>query len=771
MTIFIRLNCKPTYDMHRLLRNVCLILCWLMAVSVSAQRIISGTVFDENKEPLTGATVSVKEKVTLGTTTDTQGKYMLKLPDNREYTLQVSYMGYISQTHKVSVSKTGKVDFILKEDAVNMETVVVTGTRTPKLLKDVPIVTRVITADEIKKVDATHIGDLLQAELPGIEFSYSMDQQVSLNMQGFGGNAILFLVDGERLAGETLDNIDYNRLNMDNVERIEIVKGAASSLYGSDAIGGVINIITNEPKDVVAFSSNSSYTRKNQFSQGLNLDIAQGKIGSYTSYKYDHSDGWQNSHLTEDGEDIIETIAPLSLGYSSNNFSQKFTYDATDQLSFYANGGYYNRGLERPVEREDITGGSKYNTTYEGYNWGAGAKYKLSKRNVIQFDYSGNNYASRYKYLIENSGYLPGQYALTKLQKFHDAELKGIFGFTTNSTTVFGVDYRREVLRRPDSDLDKSVYTTSAYGQHEVKLWNHLTGVVGVRYDHHEQTGGRFTPKVAAMYNIGNFNVRATYAAGFRAPGIDELYYHMFKKTMGTRATISLGDENLDPERSNYYSINMEYRTNRFSASVTGYLNYVKNMVTSKSTKFDDLPEAEQNQLREEFPEIGDLSSTKNLSVKNYFNFEKATVKGFEVNLNGNLFPGFTLTGNYTYAYGRGLNEGGEWQNIERSIRHTATITGNYTHSWSDYTLNLNLNGRLQSKVYYPGDADGNAPGYGIWNLNTRHTFDGFRNFVIEPGIGIDNIFNKKDNRPLNKNFALYSPGRSVVISLALRLK
>ena len=67
--------------------------------------------------------------------------------------------------------------------------------------------------------------------------------------------------------------------------------------------------------------------------------------------------------------------------------------------------------------------------------------------------------------------------------------MKGIFGFTTNSTTVFGVDYRREVLRRPDSDLDKSVYTTSAYGQHEVKLWNLLTGVVCVRYDHHEQSG------------------------------------------------------------------------------------------------------------------------------------------------------------------------------------------------------------------------------------------------------------------------------------------
>ena len=678
-------------------------------------------------------------------------------------------MGGIIATGAYAQAEKGDSDDMTKKTH-ELNPVVVTGTGTHQRLKNTPSPVSVITANEIKRAGITDFQQALTMMVPSLSFRPNAMGSY-LMMNGLSNKHVLILVNGRKVTGDITGNIDLNQIDMTRIKRIEVLNGAASSLYGSDAIGGVINIITNEPKDVVAFSSNSSYTRKNQFSQGLNLDIAQGKIGSYTSYKYDHSDGWQNSRLTEDGEDIIETIAPLSLGYSSNNFSQKFTYDATEQLSFYANGGYYNRGLERPVEREDITGGSKYNTTYEGYNWGAGAKYKLSKRNVIQFDYSGNNYASRYKYLIENSGYLPGQYALTKLQKFHDAELKGIFGFTTNSTTVFGVDYRREVLRRPDSDLDKSVYTASAYGQHEVKLWNHLTGVVGVRYDHHEQTGGRFTPKVAAMYNIGNFNVRATYAAGFRAPGIDELYYHMFKKTMGTRATISLGDENLDPERSNYYSINMEYRTNRFSASVTGYLNYVKNMVTSKSTKFDDLPEAEQNQLREEFPEIGDLSSTKNLSVKNYFNFEKATVKGFEVNLNGNLFPGFTLAGNYTYAYGRGLNEGGEWQNIERSIRHTATITGNYTHSWSDYTLNLNLNGRLQSKVYYPGDADGNAPGYGIWNLNTRHTFDGFRNFVIEPGIGIDNIFNKKDNRPLNKNFALYSPGRSVVISLALRLK
>ena len=160
-----------------------------------------------------------------------------------------------------------------------METVVVTGTRTPKLLKDVPIVTRVITADEIKKkVDATHIGDLLQAELPGIEFSYSMDQQVSLNMQGFGGNAVLFLVDGERLAGETLDNIDYNRLNMSNVERIEIVKGAASSLYGSNAVGGVVNIISKVPAEPWTVNLNGRYGAYNEQRYGGTIGFNVGKL-------------------------------------------------------------------------------------------------------------------------------------------------------------------------------------------------------------------------------------------------------------------------------------------------------------------------------------------------------------------------------------------------------------------------------------------------------------------------------------------------------------
>jgi len=655
------------------------------------------------------------------------------------------------------------------DKTVDLNPVVVTGTGTHQRLKNTPAPVSVITANEIKRAGITDFQQAMTMMVPSLSFSPNAMGSY-LMMNGLSNKYVLILINGRKVTGDISGNIDISQIDMSRVKRIEVLNGAASSLYGSDAIAGVINIITNQPKDEISFTTNSRYTRKNQFSQGLNLDIAKGKLASYTAYKYDHSDGWQNSGLTVDkNDDLIETLDQLSIGYSMNNFSQQFTYDATEKLSFYANGGYYWRMTDRPAKRDGMTGGNDYNTHYEGYNWGTGAKYRLNKRSSIQLDYVGNNYTSRYKYMLAAGDYQPGDYAFTKRQKFHDAELKGIFGFTTNSTTVFGVDYRKDILVRPDADVDKGVYTLSGYGQHEVKLWDHFTGIVGARYDYHEQTGGRFTPKVAAMYNIGNFNVRATYAAGFRAPGVDELYYSMFKK-MGSKYTISIGDADLKPEHSNYYSVNMEYRTNRFSASVTGYLNYLTDMVSSKVTAFNDLSAEAQQQLKEEFPELADLSSTKNVNLKEYINFEKATVRGFEVSLSGNPFAGFTLNGNYTYAYARGKGEEG-WQNIQRSIRHTATISGNYAHSWGDYTMNLNLNGRLQSKCYYPGDADGDAPGYGIWNLNTRHSFDCFSSFFLEPGIGIDNIFNKRDMRPLTKNFTLYSPGRMLVVSLTLKLK
>ena len=134
-----------------------------------------------------------------------------------------------------------------------------------------------------------------------------------------------------------------------------------------------------------------------------------------------------------------------------------------------------------------------------------------------------------------------------------------------------------------------------------------------------------------------------------------------------------------------------------------------------------------------------DEEASKLVSYALYQNSDKGDIKGVQLNVSANLFPGFNLSTNYAYTYAR-TKSGSEWTPLERSIRHTATIAANYHHVWGKYGLDVNLNGRLQSKTYYPGYED--APGYGIWNLYTTHTFNVAKWVLLEPSIGIDNIFN-----------------------------
>ena len=106
---------------------------------------------------------------------------------------------------------------------------------------------------------------------------------------------------------------------------------------------------------------------------------------------------------------------------------------------------------------------------------------------------------------------------------------------------------------------------------------------------------------------------------------------------------------------------------------------------------------------------------------------------------------------------------------LERSIRNAATLAANYHHSWRGYGLNVNLNGRLQSKTYYTSYE--NAPGFGIWNLLTTHTFEMVKWALVEPSLGVENIFDRVDSRidSANRKYALYSPGRMLVVGLKVK--
>jgi len=670
-----------------------------------------------------------------------------------------------SQIHRME-----RMDSAVVSRSYHLNPVVVTGSGHHQRLKSTATPVHVLSAQEIREQGITTFDGALTRMMPQVSMAPN-SMGTFLRLNGLGNKYILILINGQKLSGDISNNVDLSRISMSRVKRIEILDGAASSLYGSDAIAGVINIITDQPtQQLVSVTSDTRVSGHGQLTESVSLDIFKNGFGSYTSFTHDRADSYQNNHqeyVKGSDTETQPTIAPLFTGYRSNIVGQRFTYTPNQHLALNAGLDYSYKITDRPDTRDDITGGTDYEMRYKGFRWNVGGIYKFTAKNSLQANFTVDRFRYGKEYDVETKTNAIGDYVQSKKQRMMDGELKAILGLTRNSTTIFGANWRKDYLTATSGNIDESVYALAAYAQHEQKLFKDLTATIGLRLTHHETFNNHLTPKVALMYAPGNFRFRATYSAGFRAPGLDELYYHYFSVNRG-KAQISFGNQNLKPEKSNYFSLNAEYRDEVIAVSVTGYLNRINDMVVKENVKVDEVSLA---MLRKEFPEMTDDQASKLEQYALYQNSDVGDVKGLQLNLSANLFAGFNLSANYVYTYARSKSAA-EWENLERSIRHAATVAANYHHAWRRYGLNVNLNGRLQSKTYYTGTYE-DAPGFGIWNLNTTHTFDIAKWVFVEPSIGIDNLFNKADRRidSTNRKYALYSPGRMLVVGLKVKFK
>ena len=341
-------------------------------------------------------------------------------------------------------------------------------------------------------------------------------------------------------------------------------------------------------------------------------------------------------------------------------------------------------------------------------------------------------------------------------QKYCSEEMPG-------STSIAGVDFRRDELVSSSGNIDNGANTFAAYVQHEMQIVKGVSFTAGARLTSHEDFGTNFSPKVALMFSPENFNFRLTYSRGFRTPGLDELHYNYFSVNRG-KAQVSIGSTDLDPETSDYFSANAEYHTDFLTVSATGFLNYVDDMIIKKNIKVDDAKRAE---LMAMFPEMTPEQAAKLEQYALYTNSDKGRVQGFNVSVSALVTEDIDFGVNYAWNYAKTKSDDA-WKALERSVRNTLTFSSNYHHSWGIYKLNACLSARLQSKTYYPGYE--NAPGYGVWNLNTSHTIKVSDRLTLEPSLGIDNIFDKVDKRPDSslRKYALYNPGRMIVAGLRI---
>ena len=625
-----------------------------------------------------------------------------------------------------------------EHDAVGLEAVVVTGTRTPKTLKDVPIQTRLISSEDIRKSDATNVQDLLEQELPGVEFSKSYNQQTHLNFSGFGGQSVLFLVDGERMAGETMDDVDFARLNMNNVERIEIVKGAASALYGSNATGGVINLITKQPKQKWTLNLNGRGSKHNERRYGMNFGLNGTHVRNLLSFTGTNIDNYS----FHNGPDQKAVVISNFYGDETWHVDDKLTWSPTSRLQITAKAGYFFRQQVRTVtvpERfRDFTGGLR-------------GIYKFSDSDQLEVVYHFDQYdKSDYQKL---SGLDVRDYSnvLNSVRALYNHT------FGQGDILTVGADCQHDYLFNKNlQGEEREQDSFDAFAQYDWNISDQWELVSAIRYDYFSDgSESRVTPKLSARYKpLADMCFRFGYGMGFRAPSLKEKYYNFDMAGIW----IIQGNAGLVPEVSHNFNASVEYSRWQYNFTLSGYYNQVKDRLATGSPFVD-------SSIDPEHPDQLYLS---------YINLKDYRTYGFDVSAGKHWSNGISARVSYAYVHEE-LPTDANGESINNQYvparSHSLSVRTDWEHRFTKhYALTLGINGRALSGVdnlefvdYRTKGDDGKLlrneihyDPYSVWKLSCMQQIGK----AVRITLALDNLFNYKPdyyylNAPLTDGIRL----------------
>ncbi|MBQ0057530.1 MAG: TonB-dependent receptor [Bacteroidales bacterium] len=622
---------------------------------------------------------------------------------------------------------------------IDLDQVVVTATRTPKLLSEAPIQTMLITGKDIQRLDVANVEDVLKQELPGVEFSYSMNMQVNMNMAGFAGQSVLFLVDGERLAGETNDNVDFERLVTSDIDHIEIVKGAVSVLYGSSANGGVINIITKDVSRLPSWRLNA-YGRVGSHGEqryGLDLGVRKRRFANTLSLVHNSTDCFRVYNKDNSPVPLLIDFVP---GQSSLNVKDKAILHASDRLRLTGRLGYYSREMVRFAHEAE-------HSRYYDYSAGVKADYEASVTDHLELSYSFDQY-DKTRYYAQSSMLLSG----LNVREYSNVQnsLRALWNHTLPcGILTFGADYMHDYLANTKlADADYIQSSADAFAQFDWNLTSHFELVGALRYDYFQiGHNSQVTPKISAAWHKGRFNLRGGYGMGFRAPTLKELYYD-FEAMSGWIIT---GNSDLKPEQSHNFNLSADYTHSCYNYTVIGYFNHIRNRITT-----------------------GVPQSVDATAYLPYINLPEAEVMGFEATAQARWHNGLGAKLSYGYTYEHKPDQAPNQFMPARP--HSFTYRIDYDRQFTrNYGLTVALNGRWLSQVNNREYRSPQQPSEGIlcvrypqYHLHKVQLIQRWRD-IATLSLSVDNLLNYKP-----ENYFYNAPlttGRTYSVSLSLNLE
>ena len=667
----------------------------------SQEASISGHITGTDSISLSGATITIRG-TTLGTIADSKGYYHFNRISPGIWTLRVSLLGYETQEKPISIADgENYADFILNESDINLNEVVITGTRTEKTLKNVPVLTQVISAPQMLNLGITSVTDALQNRVPGLDVS-QFGTRTSITMQGMNAKYVLFLVDGERIAGEVNGDIDYSMLNMENIDRIEVIKGASSSLYGSNAIGGVVNIITKKITESFDGRLYARYSKYNELTSGGGISLKKGIIGSRTSMNYSRTDGYD---ITPESQyDWSQNP------YSSFSINQKFEVTPSSKIVIMPFVGYYQ------FQRGNVSARPAHDL-YQDLNFGLKINSFLGNHS-FNFSYFHDRYNTFNVLELLDNQKDPVSYDIIQTIR-----TQGDFHISDKNNLIAGLEYNYENLFsvRNEGGL-KGVGEAVIYLQEDLRLGEKWNIIAGVRAGHHSSYGFNAAPKVSVLFKQGPLNFRTSAGTGFRSPALKELYMNF--DHFGEWYII--GNRELKPESSRYLSGSIEFSKPWINSSVTLYRNSLTDMITDRW-----LPDSVQ-------------------LTRQYQNIASASVYGIDLLSKQKILKGLWLSTGYSFVQS---HDNQTDLQLYGTTKHSGNIAADYNYRKKNYSLSAQLYCKLMGEKFYEITDEGlyrDRP-YSSWRLTLSQEYKWLR-----ISLGLDNIFNVII--PQNINFI--SPGR-----------
>ncbi|MBI4906118.1 MAG: TonB-dependent receptor, partial [Acidobacteria bacterium] len=660
--------------------------------------------------PVSGASMTIRNTLTgysLQRLTDDVGRYSFAGVRPGRYWVVASRPGLADQGSYVEVLESvalADTNFRLPLAGLSQQVTVVSSSRVEELREDSPAKVEVVTREQMRDTGYERVSDVL-AEIPGVVTRRSSSSAVAgAQIQGIDSRQVLVLQDGLPVVGGRgikSGVLNLNRQSVGRLDQVEVVKGAASALYGSDAIGGVINMISREPD--------------NPFE--MNLNVAGGSLSALDA-RADFGTQVKNLSLFLDLERHQQQAyglipaSPVTVGphYMRNDllFRTRYALNARAALGFTAN-AYHNNEAGRALAE---TGLSRSTLNDSSQNYALTGDFLLAPSTTLQV----RGYSGRYD---ENSQVNPlaGPATVTALANLNERyrRLDSTLGHNLGRRQFIQLgaewvqDQYRGANRLVGDNAGQQITTTDGWLQDRIQLFSRATLTIGGRYQNHSGFGGHFVPKAGLVVRaVNHLMLRAGYGHGFRAPDLGQLYYRFANPASFYQV---IGTPNLRPESSRSYSAGAVYSRTHFRVGLNFYRNDLRDLIESL---FVGTPrtavELEAIQRQYGIPAAFNPLLGRQLFL--YQNLSRVYTRGFEVDGEASLGRGFRVRGAYTFLDARDRITGAS---LTQRHKHQGFVGGDYLNRRRGLTTNLR--GSFFSSYLLNAGTRARAFPYSVWDL------------------------------------------------------